>query len=90
MAVDGERWLIGDQQLSTKEFYGLIAQISGQPAPAYEIPAWLARISARGLTIWSNWAIDYVTDVTMHTGAKGIADAIAAADERGPLVSAQE
>jgi len=31
-----------------------------------------------------------VTDVTMHTGAKGIADAIAAADERGPLVSAQE
>jgi dihydroflavonol-4-reductase len=135
MAVDGERWLIGDQQLSTKEFYGLIAQISGQPAPAYAIPAWLARISARGLTIWSNWvsrrppaapvdlvstavggtlcfsadrskrelgmeytpirtafaeAIDYVTDVTMHTGAKGIADAIAAADERGPLVSAQE
>jgi dihydroflavonol-4-reductase len=135
IAVDGERWLIGDQQLSTKEFYGLIAQISGQPAPAYEIPAWLARISARGLTIWSNWvsrrppaapvdlvstavggtlcfsadrskrelgmeytpirtafaeAIDYVTDVTMHTGAKGIADAIAAADERGPLVSAQE
>jgi len=50
----GDRWLIGDQRLSTRTFYALIAELSGQPAPAFEIPAWVARLSARTMTAWAN------------------------------------
>jgi len=38
----GDRFLIGDQRLSTKDYYALIAELSGQPAPRAEVPVWLA------------------------------------------------
>ena len=38
----GERYLIGNQRLRTADYYALIAELSGQPPPRYEVPAWLA------------------------------------------------
>ena len=49
----GDRWLIGDQRLATREYYALVAELSGQPSPAYEVPGWLALVSARAMTWWA-------------------------------------
>ena len=38
----GERYLIGNQRLSTGAYYALIAELSGQPPPRAEVPSWLA------------------------------------------------
>ena len=38
----GERYLVGNQRLQTRAYYDLIAELSGQPRPRYEVPAWLA------------------------------------------------
>eukprot|EP00322_Chrysochromulina_rotalis_P024735 CAMPEP_0115829190 /NCGR_PEP_ID=MMETSP0287-20121206/969_1 /TAXON_ID=412157 /ORGANISM="Chrysochromulina rotalis, Strain UIO044" /LENGTH=173 /DNA_ID=CAMNT_0003282445 /DNA_START=306 /DNA_END=827 /DNA_ORIENTATION=- len=52
----GKRWLIGDQRLSTKAFYALVAELSGQPAPTLEIPPWLAKASARVMTTLASYS----------------------------------
>ena len=46
----GERYFVGDQRLTTRDFYSMIAELSGQPPPAREIPAWLAMGAARAMT----------------------------------------
>ena len=38
----GERYLIGNQRLSTGEYYDLIAELSGQSRPRWEVPASVA------------------------------------------------
>ncbi|CAE8598953.1 unnamed protein product [Polarella glacialis] len=39
---DGERYLVGDQRLRTQEYYVLLAEVSGTPAPRFEVPGWAA------------------------------------------------
>merc|ERR1719408_570518 len=48
----GGRYLVGNQRLKTREFYDTIAAISGQPKPAYEVPAWLA-LGAGKVASWA-------------------------------------
>ena len=39
---NGEKYLIGNQRLSTSAYYDLIAELSGQPRPRWEVPPALA------------------------------------------------
>lgn len=47
----GERFLIGNQRLSTQAYYDLIAELSGQPRPRREVPSWLA-LGAGHVSAW--------------------------------------
>lgn len=37
----GERYILGHQNLTLKEFFGLLAELTGIPAPEHIVPAWL-------------------------------------------------
>jgi len=48
----GERYILGNQNLTLKDFLGLVARIGGRPAPKIQIPytvAWLAGAISTGL-----------------------------------------
>ena len=51
----GDRWLIGDQRLPTREYYKLLAELSGTPSPSFEVPGWFAMGSAKLMTGYSSW-----------------------------------
>ena len=38
----GEKYLVGNQRLTTSQYYDLIAELSGQPRPRWEVPASVA------------------------------------------------
>ncbi len=42
----GERYILGHQNLTLRQILELLAEITGQPAPKYRIPAWLPLIVA--------------------------------------------
>jgi len=46
----GEKYLVGNAQLSYLEYNRLISEISGAPAPKMSLPDWLVRINATLLT----------------------------------------
>ena len=43
----GTKYLVGNQRLRTSEYYQLVAEVSGTPAPRFEVPAWVAQASAK-------------------------------------------
>lgn len=53
----GGRYLVGNQRLRTGEYYDLLAQLSGQPRPAREVPGWLALGAGRV----SSWVATRIT-----------------------------
>jgi len=70
----GERYLIGNQRLQTGQYYNLIAELSGQPRPRHEVPAWLAMASGHV----TSWISTYITESAptapadlVRTAAKG-------------------
>jgi len=49
----GERYILGNQNLTLKDFLGLIARVSGKPAPRWQIPyavAWMAGAVSTGIS----------------------------------------
>ena len=70
----GERYLVGNQRLSTGEYYDLIASLSGQPRPRWEVPASVAL----GAGYVASWAARRITGANpmapadlVRTAAKG-------------------
>jgi len=49
----GERYILGHQNMTLKDFLGLVAKVSGRPAPKIQIPyavAWLAGAVSTGIS----------------------------------------
>jgi dihydroflavonol-4-reductase len=44
----GERYILGNQNLSLKEILGMLAALTGRRAPRFQVPRWLAYAAAYG------------------------------------------
>ena len=53
----GERYILGDHNVTFRDFVHLVARIAGVKAPALHFPSWLGTGAALGMQLWS----DYVT-----------------------------
>lgn len=53
----GERYILGDHNITFRDFAHLVARIGGVKAPALHFPSWLGSGAALGMELWS----DYVT-----------------------------
>ncbi len=42
----GERYILGGENLTLKQFFGLLAELSGRPAPRWQVPRPLAALAA--------------------------------------------
>ncbi|KXZ48575.1 hypothetical protein GPECTOR_26g478 [Gonium pectorale] len=49
----GRRYLVGNQRLTTGEYFDLIARLSGTPPPPRRVPLWLAAAWARAAAGWA-------------------------------------
>jgi dihydroflavonol-4-reductase len=52
----GDKYLVGNQRLRTAEYYRLVAEVSGTPAPRFEVPPWVAQAAAR-VGAWAGRAV---------------------------------
>ncbi|GIL63683.1 hypothetical protein Vafri_17706 [Volvox africanus] len=48
----GGRYLVGNQRLTTGEFYDVISRLSGVPAPSRRVPVWVAAMWAAAAGSW--------------------------------------
>ncbi|GLC42590.1 hypothetical protein PLESTB_001116900 [Pleodorina starrii] len=49
----GRRYLVGNQRLSTAQYYDTIAALSGTPAPTRRVPVWAAALWAAAAAGWA-------------------------------------
>ncbi|HEX7603703.1 MAG TPA: hypothetical protein VF316_18925, partial [Polyangiaceae bacterium] len=64
----GERYILGNHNVTFREFCELVARIGGVAAPKLPIPSWLGRGIARGMEAWS----DNVSHAEPRATYKGI------------------
>ncbi len=50
----GERYILGDHNVSFGDFCRLVAEIGGVPAPRIPIPSWLGKGAALGMELWAD------------------------------------
>lgn len=53
----GERYILGNHNVTLREFFSLVSDVAGLRAPKMRMPSFLAREAARGMEFWS----DHVT-----------------------------
>src|SRR5262249_31805846 len=53
----GERYILGNHNITFRDFASLVCAIAGVKAPRLTVPSWLGRGMALGMELWS----DYVT-----------------------------
>jgi dihydroflavonol-4-reductase len=53
----GERYILGDHNISFADFVRLVCEVAGRKPPALPLPGWLGKGVALGMELWS----DYVT-----------------------------
>jgi dihydroflavonol-4-reductase len=68
----GERYILGNHNITYREFYQAIAEVGGVRPPAIEIPPIAAKSVGRGLELWS----EYVTHKHPMTSYKAITYAL--------------
>jgi dihydroflavonol-4-reductase len=51
----GERYILGNHNISFADFCALVAQIGGVSAPRLPIPTWVGKGVALGMELWSDW-----------------------------------
>jgi dihydroflavonol-4-reductase len=51
----GERYILGDHNVTLHDFVHLVAQIAGVKAPSLRLPGWLGAGAAVGLELWSDY-----------------------------------
>ena len=70
----GEKYLVGNQRLTTSQYYDLIAELSGQPRPRWEVPASVA-LGAGYVASWMGRRITGANPMApadlVRTAAKG-------------------
>ena len=49
----GEKYILGNQNLTLKEIFDLLAEITGMPSPKVRVPNWVAESYARIENFWS-------------------------------------
>jgi dihydroflavonol-4-reductase len=49
----GERYILGNQNLSLREIFGLLARLTGLPAPRFRVPHFVPEIYATISTTWA-------------------------------------
>jgi len=50
----GERYILGNHNVSLREFFELVADVAGIKAPKLPLPSFLARTAALGMEFWSD------------------------------------
>jgi dihydroflavonol-4-reductase len=50
----GERYILGNHNVSLREFFALVSDVAGIRAPTLPMPSMLARGAARGMEFWSD------------------------------------
>lgn len=50
----GERYILGNHNVTLREFFALVADVAGVRAPRLPVPSLLARGVARGMEMWSD------------------------------------
>jgi dihydroflavonol-4-reductase len=64
----GERYILGNHNVSLREFFGLVADVAGIKVPKLPMPSFLARTAALGMELWS----DHVSKVTPLATKKSV------------------
>lgn len=49
----GERYILGNENLSLREMLGLLAELTGRPAPRIRLPHWIPQLAASVSTGWA-------------------------------------
>jgi len=65
----GERYILGNHNVTFKAFCELVAEVGGVAPPRLHIPTWVGRGIAMGMEAWS----DYVTHEEPRATSKGVA-----------------
>lgn len=64
----GERYILGNHNVSLREFFALVADVAGTKAPKLPLPSFLARTTALGMEFWS----DHVSKETPMATKKSV------------------
>jgi dihydroflavonol-4-reductase len=51
---DGERYIIGKEQITLRKYYETVCELAGVPLPILALPGWMTMLSAHFLTALSN------------------------------------
>jgi dihydroflavonol-4-reductase len=65
----GERYILGDHNITFHDFVHLVAEIAGVKAPTLRLPGWLGAGAALGMELWS----DYVSHTEPRSTYRSIA-----------------
>jgi dihydroflavonol-4-reductase len=65
----GERYILGNHNVTFAEFCRLVAEVGGVRAPSLPIPGWIGRGVAMGMEAWA----DHVSHTEPRATAKGLA-----------------
>jgi dihydroflavonol-4-reductase len=65
----GERYILGNHNVTFRDFATLVARIGGVKAPTLHFPSWLGVGVARGMELWS----DHVSHTAPRATAKSVA-----------------
>ena len=65
----GERYILGDHNISFRDFVHLVAEVAGVKAPTLRLPGWLGAGAAIGMELWS----DYVSHTEPRATYRSVA-----------------
>ena len=65
----GERYILGDHNITFRDFVHLVAEVAGVKAPRLHLPGWLGAGAALGMELWS----DYVTHTEPRATYRSVA-----------------
>lgn len=65
----GERYILGDHNITFRDFVHLVAEVAGVKAPRLRLPGWLGAGAALGMELWS----DYVTHTEPRATYRSVA-----------------